>query len=149
MRCFNAALDLNPNFATAVGFIGFTLALDGQTAIALQEFERAMRMSPRDPFNSFFFAGKAAAYYLDGRYNKAIHWARQALQFRPEYAAGYRILAASLAQNGQQDEAEAVVATLRKLMPEMSITSVSLSVPYTANAMECFLEGLRKAGVPE
>ena len=29
-------------------------------------FEQAMRMSPRDPFNSFFFVGIAAAHYLGG-----------------------------------------------------------------------------------
>ena len=149
VRCFSTALELNPNFATAVGFIGFTLTLDGQTTKALQEFERAMRMSPRDPFNSFFFAGKAAAYYLDGRFDEAIDWARQALQFRPEYVAAYRILAASLARNGQQEEAEAAVADLRKLMPEASITLARLSVPYTANTIEQFLAGLRKAGLPE
>jgi len=71
------------------------------------------------------------------------------LQFRPEYAAGYRILAASLAQDGQQDEAAAAVAKLRKLMPEMSITLVRLSVPYTARTIDRFLDGLRKAGLPE
>ena len=149
VRCFNTALDLNPNFATAVGFIGFTLTLDGRSANALKEFERATQMSPRDPFNSFFFAGKAAAYYLDGRFGEAIHWARQSLQFRPEYAAAYRILAASLAQDGQQDEAEAVVTTLRKLMPDMSVTMAGLSVPYTTRTMDRFLDGLRKAGLPE
>lgn len=62
IRYFNAALDLNPNFATAAGFVGFTLALDGKTGLAMGHFERAMRLSPRDPFNAMFLAGTAVAH---------------------------------------------------------------------------------------
>lgn len=149
VRYFNGALDLNPNFATAVGFTGFTRALNGETGEALQNFERAMFMSPRDPFNSFFYGGTAAAHYLDGRYKEAIRWARKAVRFRPEYAGGFRILAASLAMDGRPDEAAEAVGILRKLMPEVSLTLIRLSVPYTAKTMEQFLSGLRKAGVPE
>ena len=84
VRHFQAALDLNPNFAAAAGSVGFALALDGQSEEAIRRFEQAMRMSPRDPFNSFFFVGIAAAHYLAGRYTDAINWAQQAVQLRPD-----------------------------------------------------------------
>lgn len=64
IRHFNTASQLNPNFATAAGFVGFTLALDGRAEEALRQFERALRISPRDPFNSFFYSWTAAAHYL-------------------------------------------------------------------------------------
>jgi len=149
VRCFSAALDLNPNFATAVGFSGFALVLDGRTAEALQKFEQAKTMSPRDPFNSLFYAARAVAHYFDGRFDEAVRWARQSVQFRPDHVGGYRILAASLAQLGRRDEAEAVVARLQKLTPDISVTLAALSVPYTARSMEQFLDGLRKAGLPD
>ena len=149
IRHFRAALDLNPNFATARGFVGFTLALDGRCADALVEFEQALRASPRDPFNSMFLAGTAVAHYLDGRFGEAATWARQAVLLRPEYVGGYRILAASLAQDGQRQAAEATVGTLQRLVPGISVTLVRFSVPYTERMMGRFVEGLRRAGLPE
>ena len=149
IRYFKAALDLNPNFSTAVGFVGFTLALDGRASEALREFERAMQISPRDPFNSLFLAGTAVAHYLDGRFGEAAEWARQAVQLRPEYVGGYRILSASLAQDGQSDAAAEAVVRLRQLMPGISVTLARLSLPYTARTVDRFVEGLRKAGPPE
>ena len=39
VRHFQAALDLNPNFAAAYGYIGWALVLDGQSEEALRHFE--------------------------------------------------------------------------------------------------------------
>jgi TolB-like protein/Tfp pilus assembly protein PilF len=147
VRHFRAALDLNPNFAAAAGSIGFALALDGQSEEAISQFDQAIRMSPRDPFNSFFFVGIAAAHYLAGRYSEAVKWARQAVQLRPGYMGAHRILCASLAQADQLDEAKAVLATLRQLQPGLSIAAIRQSVPYTAGPMERFVEGMQKAGL--
>lgn len=145
----NAALELNPNFATAVGFVGFALALDGASEAALRQFERALSISPRNPINSFYYGGTAVAHYLSGHFVAAIKWSRQTVQLRPRYLGGYRILCASLAKAGQTAEAAEVAAKLRRLAPEMSIRSIRKSVPYTATTMETFLEGLRMAGLPD
>lgn len=149
VRHFKAALDLNPNFAAAEGSIGFALALDGQSEEAINRFDQAIRMSPRDPFNSFFFVGVAAAHYLAGRYTEAVKWARQAVQLRPGYMGAHRILCASLAQADQLDEAKAVMATLKQLQPNLSIAAIRQSVPYTARAIDHFVEGMQKAGLTE
>jgi TolB-like protein len=149
VRHFNTALDLNPNFSTAAGFVGFALALDGRSQEALRHFERAMRISPRDPFNSFFFAGIAAAHYLEGRFAEAAKWARQATQLRPGYIGGRRILCASLAKAGHDAEAKVALAALQRMAPGMSIASLRQSVPYTEKTIETFLEGLRLAGLPD
>jgi adenylate cyclase len=144
---FKAALDLNPNFAAAEGSIGFALALDGQSEEAIIHLDQAIRLSPRDPFNSLFFVGVAAAHYLARRYTEAIKWARQAVQLRPSDMRAHRILCASLAQAGQLDEAKAVLATLRQLQPNISIAGIQEAVPYTAAPMKHFIEGMRKAGL--
>ena len=59
---FQTALDLNSNFAAAHGYVGWALVFDGQSEEAMGHFEQAMRMSPRDPLNGFFFAGISAAH---------------------------------------------------------------------------------------
>jgi adenylate cyclase len=110
-------------------------------------FERALRMSPRDPLNAFILAGNAAAHYFAARYPEAVTWARQAVQLRPGILGGHRVLCASLAQAGRTEEATAVVNLLRQLQPNLSIAWVQESVPYTMGPMAHFLEGLRKAGL--
>ena len=149
LRCYKRALELNPNFAAALGFVGFTLVLDGQCEEALDCFRRATHMSPKEAFTSFFFAPVGAAYYLSDEYDEAIRAARQAVQLRPGHMAGYRILAASLAQAGQLEEAREVMKTLTHLQPGISGSWIKRSVPYTDRPMEKFLDGMRKAGLPE
>lgn len=144
---FQTALELNPNFAAAHGYVGWAQVYDGQTEEALSHFEQAMRMSPRDPLNGFFFAGISAGHYLAGRYPEAVQFARQAVKLRPGILGGHRILCASLAQAGQIEEAKVAMATLRQLHPEVSAAWIEQSVPYTAEPMRKFLEGLHKAGL--
>lgn len=146
---FQAVLDLNPSFATAHGYVGRTLVLSGRSEESLPHFELATRMSPRDPWNGFFYSGLSGAHYMAGRYLEAVKYARQAVQLRPGILGGHRILCASLAQAGQIEEAKSAMITLRKLHPDISVTWIKQSVPYTAAPMEHFLEGLRKAGLTD
>jgi TolB-like protein/Tfp pilus assembly protein PilF len=144
---FQTALELNPNFAAAHGYVGWAQVYDGHTEEALSHFEQAMRMSPRDPLNGFFFAGISAGHYLAGRYPEAVQFARQAVKLRPGILGGHRILCASLAQAGQIEEAKLAMARLRQLHPEVSAAWIEQSVPYTAEPMRKFLEGLHMAGL--
>jgi adenylate cyclase len=146
---FQRALELNPNFAAAHGYLGLALALDGRSDQAIDYIEQAIRMSPRDAQNSIFNAGLACAHYLAGRYTQAIGFGRRSLQQREGLIAGHRIYIASLAQAGQIDEARASLQRLKELQPNTSIAWIEKYVPYTAGPMAKFVEGMRKAGVPE
>jgi len=141
------ALDLNPNFAAAHGYLGFAFVLDGQSDQAITHGEQAIRMSPHDPQNALFNVGLAAAHYLAGRYNEAIVCGRKAMQQRFGLTNGHRIYIASLAQAGQIDEARAALAKLQELQPENSIAWIERNIPYTPKPMAKFLEGMRKAGL--
>lgn len=149
VRRFQTAIDLNPNFAAAYGYVGWALTFDGQSEDALTNLQQAIRMSPRDPLNGFFLAGLSAAHYLAGRSGEAVEWARQAVQLRPGIIGGHRILCASLAQAGLMDEVGAAMSRLRQLHPGISVAWIQESVPYTAEPMAHFLEGLRKAGLTD
>jgi Tfp pilus assembly protein PilF len=144
---FRRALDLNPNFAAAHGYLGWTLAFDGQSDEAMTHLEEAIRMSPHDPQNAIFNTGLAAVHYLEGRYAKAVEYSSKSLQQRSAFTAGNRIHVASLAQNGQIDEARGALARLKEMHPDLSIAWIERNVPYTAGPMAKFLEGMRKAGL--
>ena len=131
---FRRALELNPNFAAAHGYLGWTLAFDGQSDEATKHLEEAIRMSPHDPQNAIFNTGLAVVHYLEGRYAKAVEYSSKSLQQRSAFTAGYRIHVASLAQNGQIDEAREALARLKEMHPDLSIAWIERNVPYTLRA---------------
>ncbi|MFI5021391.1 MAG: adenylate/guanylate cyclase domain-containing protein [Alphaproteobacteria bacterium] len=144
---FQRAIDLNPNFAAAHGYLGWALAFGGQSEQAIAHLKEAIRMSPHDPQNAIFNTGLAIAHYLAGRFAEAVEYSREILQQRSAFTAGHRIYCASLAQNGQIDEAREALAALKEVHPDLSIAWIEQNVPYTAAPMAKFLEGMRKAGL--
>ncbi|MBE9554197.1 MAG: tetratricopeptide repeat protein [Proteobacteria bacterium] len=144
---YKRALELNPNFATAHGYLGWALAFDGQSDEAIRYFELALRMSPHDPLKAFFYSGTGVAHYYADRFDEAVEWTRNAIRERPGFTASRRMLCAALAQAGRMDEANEEMATLRTMQPNLSIAWIEQHVPYTAQAMPHFVEGMRKAGL--
>jgi adenylate cyclase len=144
---FQRALDLNPNFAAAHGYLCFALVCDGQSDQAILHGEQAIRMSPHDPQNALVNVGLAAAHYLAGRYNEAIVCSRKAMQQRFGLTNAHRVYIASSAQAGLIDEARTALAKLKELQPEVSIAWIERNIPYRPGPMAKFLEGIRKAGL--
>jgi adenylate cyclase len=144
---FQRALDLNPNFAAAYGYLGWAFAFDGQSDRAIAHLQEAIRRSPHDPQNAIFTSGLAAANYMAGRFAEAVSFGRKCLQLRNGMTGGHRIYIASLAQAGQLDEARAALERLKELQPDLSIAWIEKYVPYTPGPMAKFLEGMRKVGV--
>jgi adenylate cyclase len=144
---FQRALEINPNFAAAHGYLGTAFAFDGQSDQAIIHSNLALRMSPQDPQNAIFNVGLAAANYLAGQFAEAIGCARKAVQQRSGWPPGHRIYCASLAQAGQLDEARAALNRLKDLQPDISIAWIEQNVPYQPGPMAKFLEGMRKAGL--
>jgi len=141
------SIELNPNFATAYGYLGWALVFDGQSDKALEYFRQALRMSPHDPLIAFFYSGTGVAHYYAHRYDEAIEWTGKAIAERPGFTAAHRLHCASLAQAGKTEETRSAVAKLKELQPNISIAWMEQNVPYTSQAMPHFLDGMRKAGI--
>jgi adenylate cyclase len=144
---FQRALELNPNFAAAHGYLGWAFAFDGQCEKAIAHLEEAIRMSPHDPQNSIFNVGIAIAHYFGGHYSEAIASCRKAFQQRSGLARGSRIYIASLAQAGHINDARAALERVKESHPDLSIAWIEQNVPYTSEPMAKFVEGMRKAGL--
>ena len=144
---FSSALELNPNFAAAHGFLGYALALDGQFEPAVEHLNQALSLSPHDPQNIVFMIGLGQAYYQAGRYNEAVKYSQNIAQQRPEHFGAHRQLCASLAQAGRMEEARATLERLKQLQPNVSLAWVNENLPLTSQAMKKYLDGFRKAGL--
>ena len=144
------AIALNPNLADAHGCLGVVHALVGDYDACLQSVDRACRLSPYDSGKAMWMAGKGIGAFAAGRYDDVIATASEVLREHPSYATAYRQRAAALAALGRLDEARTDMAALLRLVPGLTISQVRLRVPVKApEAMERWLDALRKAGLPE
>ena len=144
------ALVLNPNLAVAWTTSGWVRNLRGEPEVAISHLARAMRLSPLDPIAFHMQASTALAHLLAGRYDEASSWAERALRERPDDCRAMRILAASSALAGRLEEAHAAIARLRRREPACRISDLEDRLsPFRKQDLARYLDGLRKAGLPE
>jgi tetratricopeptide (TPR) repeat protein len=150
LRRFERALVLNPNSAFAWGLSALTLCYAGEPAVARDRVLYAMRLSPFDLF-TFYFAGVAGlAEMLAGRYDEAVTWGLKSRAEKPKYSANLRRLAACLAHVGRVEEARAIAREFVALQTGFTLSEFRKSYPLRNQAaLELYVEGLRKAGLPE
>ena len=126
----------------------------GRPDRALELADKAIRLSPRDPFLRNLYHIKGWAFFMKRQDDQAIEWLRRA-----EGGTVFTdlILAAALALTGQQADAHETlkrylavngvtsktIAQLRK--QQLSLADNSTWVAYN----ERLFDGLRKAGLPE
>ena len=99
------ALTLNPNSVHAWMTSGWNLAFLDRPEPAIDAFERAIRLSPLDPFGYLFAAGLAFAYAVMRRYEEAIDWADRSLQQQPRFVIPVRLRTALCAHLDRSEEA--------------------------------------------
>jgi TolB-like protein/Flp pilus assembly protein TadD len=144
------AIRLNANLANAYGMLAVVHGFMGEYEKSVQAMETAFTLSPRDRGKLFWLAGKGIGAYITKRYEEVIDNARAMLRENPNFGAAHRHLAAALAMVDRDKEAADAMARLRELMPELTISQVRQMVPVKdPNANERWLEGLRRAGLPE
>jgi tetratricopeptide (TPR) repeat protein len=147
---YRQALRLNPNLASAEGHLAHVLSFQGEYDEALVHVEKAARLSPHDPILAWWSIPRASIAFGTGDYEGAVEWAKKTIENTPKEPAALRYLTASLAHLGRKEEARAAKDQLLRVMPQTNLRLVR-SFFSTANLdlTKRFLEGLRKAGVPE
>jgi TolB-like protein/class 3 adenylate cyclase/tetratricopeptide (TPR) repeat protein len=143
------ALGLNPNLSAAWNFSGWVRIFLGEHQSAIDRFERALRLSPRDPTVFHMRTGIAYANLLLGHYDKASSAARDALRDQT-WLGGLRVLAASEALAGHVEQARDAVQRLLQSDPAMRISNLRDRIsPLRPEDFAKYVDGLRKAGLPE
>jgi adenylate cyclase len=148
-RRLRRALDVDPNLASARGYLGATAAFGGDCDEALPHLDEAIRLSPRDPLLVIWLCAGGWAMLTGERYEEAIEFAKQAAEANPEFPDIYAVLAAANGQLGRAEAAHAGLDQLVRRMPGLTASDERLDRPFARVAdRERFLEGLRKAGMP-
>jgi adenylate cyclase len=148
---YERAVAANPNEAENRALLGAALGVAGNYDAALEQFETALRLSPRDVNIATWYGYLAVAAFVAGRDAEAAEWARKAVAANPQFPGGLRTLAASAGNLGRLTEAETARERLQELLPHVTIAQLRENLPYFKDPddLERYLEGLRRAGLPE
>jgi len=143
-----AALDLNPSFALGHTALGWALLRAGHFDEAIAKTGRALRMSPRDSFSGFYTAIHGLALLGAQRFEEALPFLRASVAAFVEYAGHYNTLISCCGHLGLIEEAQEFIDARNKVGPPLRLGVLRHNLGKFAHC-NVFLEGLRKAGVPE
>ena len=141
------AVALNPNSWSTWNCRGEVYRIAGLQEEAIRSFERAVRMSPVDPRLNLTLSSIGFAFIELRRFDEAVVAGKRALRQNPSFSPAYRCLASAFAHLGRDAEAREAAARALEVDPAYKI-SAWIARGGLSNA-KLFIEGLRKAGLPE
>lgn len=144
------ALMAGPNCALAWTLSSCTCTYLGDTATAIEQAERGLRLSPFDPLIFFYLHNLGMAHYVNGTYEDAVFCGRKAASYKRSFRANLRVLSASLVALGRMAEAQATAETLLEVQPGFRLSEYATLCPFeNLDTRKLFLERLRAAGLPD
>ena len=144
---FAEAKALNPQFFDVR--VATTLLYSGEPTKGIEIIRSEMR---RDPYYSHLtLAHLGNAHFGLRQYAEGIPLLRRAIWRSPKHRPAHVFLAASLAQNGLLDEAHKEADEVLRIEPNFALNrQPQCFAPYRRKEdAEHFIDGLRKAGLPE
>ncbi|HEV2564969.1 MAG TPA: adenylate/guanylate cyclase domain-containing protein [Microvirga sp.] len=143
------ALALDPNSAWAWNRSGWLHNYQHDPEVAIQHFERSLRLSPFDPMAFNCDVGIGCAHFIAKRYDQAALWQEKGWRAKPSATWVHRTLAPSYALAGDLESARESVGELVKHYPGIRISAIIEAMAFSQETMSRFAEGLRLAGLPE
>jgi len=149
------SLSLNPGFIPAYRNLCVATIYLGDPQRTIEYADKAMRLSPIDPYLAFFHLFKAMGRFMQQRDADAIGSLRRAVAYSPELSSAFAWLAAVLALAGHETEAHEALnryfvirGTKSRTIAQWKLLAHSDNQTYLA-FRERYYEGLRRAGMPE
>jgi tetratricopeptide (TPR) repeat protein len=152
---YEAAIALDHNAVLALAALGQCRFFTGALGEVIPAQERAIRLSPRDPYIANWYWRIGMVHLLQSRTDEAILWIERARSANPQFAGPHAWLAAAYALSGDRERAAAELAEARRLSRDSRYASITLLKAAQSYgkaqhlAETTFFAGLRQAGVPE
>ena len=150
LTAFDRSFALSSSSALALSFSSIVRAWKGNDAIAVEHGNRALRLSPVDPWIYMPYIGLAYAHFAAGRFEETVAAASLATQSNPRFTVPQILHAAALGRLDRSEDAKTVVQRLLELQPGLTVATAILSARYVNPENIAALEnGLRRTGLPE
>jgi class 3 adenylate cyclase/TolB-like protein len=154
------ALALDPAVDYPDANIGWDYGNLGQFERSLEYFDKAIRLSPHDPWLGGWYSYKAWDYFALKQYDQAIDWGRRGIALMLNNPSTHVTLIGALALTGHPTEAHDALQRYLALEtpgPKTIATWKAFraqsfnanSDPRVLETLDREIDGLRKAGMPE
>src|SRR4029079_18592880 len=138
----------NPSSDVLLNRLGDTYTYAGQPKRGVELLRQALQLNPRSATYPHAFI--ARGLLLLGSYDEAVAEIKTCIQLAPSFRPCQEIAAVVFAELGRLDEARAAASEAHRLDPEFTLAYAPKVLPFkTPRDLQRFLDGLRKAGLPE
>lgn len=142
------AVRIDPNYADGYANLAQALIFAGQPEEALTIMENATRLNPRYAFFYTWIIGRA--HMLLGHYDEAVALFKEVIENNAHFTGAHLTLAAIYGNVGPLEDAEWQAAEILALLPDFSLAREREQTPYRDPIhLDWYIDGLRKAGLPE
>jgi adenylate cyclase len=141
-------IELHPSNADVRAFLGFVLTNAGHNLAAEEQFRAAISLNPHYP--QWYRGSLARALLFLDEFGDAETLLNEALEINPTYFPGLIFRAYLYGQTGRDAEATKDIATVRRIAPELTCHQMpGFLLIRDEAAINRFIDGMRKAGLPE
>jgi len=140
------AIEMEPNSADAHNDLGHVLFQSDMAQEAVSVLKKAIRLNPYPP--SMYFHNLAWAYHSLGKYDKAIHSAKKAIQVNPKDIVAHRALVSCYSLLGREKDARAEAVKVLQIDPNFSVDRMAKRSPLkNKDKANKIWDSYRKAGL--
>lgn len=139
-------IELEPSNADAYATLAGAMHFSGENGEVIALVKKAMRLNP---FYPFYYPHYIALANLGmRRFDEAVVALKRAVVRNPDALWPHVFLAACHGHLGEDVQARAQLAEMRRINPEFSVASLPNLLPYKSSAdVELVIDGLHKAGL--
>lgn len=137
------AVDLCPASARVYQNLAFALFRYGLFREALVEYEKAQRLSPKDPLLAEQINQQGACYFFLGEFESALARANRSIVLQDDYMWPHLFKILSLAQLGRTRDAQQALAIFGQSVPDFSEDQLNEIDPALGKV---FIDGLHQLG---
>lgn len=147
LALIDQALEKSPHDAETLMWSGPTLAYCGRVDESVKNTEKALRLSPQDPYVFRYEHFCGIAHFLSGNYERSVYYGNLVMRRNPVYTSNLRFTAASLAALGRTDEANLIKLRVEAIEPHFRLLSYAERAPFRERKhVENYINLLEKAG---
>jgi len=142
------AVALAPSSGKAHIWMSLVLTKVGRHKEAIRYAEQGVRLDPLGP--GWYLRQLGHTYSWVGRYDEAITTYEKSLQKAPNDIFTHLFLTVTYSWAGRIEEARVQSAEVLRINPKFSMKKLAKRISYKIDSdMERYLDGLRKAGLPD
>ena len=146
---------IDPSYAPGYASLGRARMAQGRATDAIALEEKAIHLSPRDPFVDLWYQNLGLTYLYLGRDEEAVPWLEKAVAMNDKVWSYHKDLASAYALTGRLDAAHKEIEATLRLFPGYTIAKSAAALRKLSSnetyqkQIDHYVDGMRLAGMPE